>query len=77
MKATKQLQPIIDEAKKLGFTASMAGSRNPHLRFDKPGCRAVFFSSSPSDSRAVLNGIAKLRRAAREAFNQTPARACR
>lgn len=67
MKCSKLVEPVVAEARKLGFKVSYAGKRNVHLRFDKDGIKPVFFSSSPSDHRAVLNGIAKLRRAAAQA----------
>lgn len=38
-------------------------TRNLHLKFTKAGRRTVFFSGTPGDHRAWLNGKAKLRRA--------------
>lgn len=61
----KEVQRVLDEAVKLGF--SVGRSQNGHYRFSKPGVPTVFFSGTPSDSRAILNGTAKLRRAARAA----------
>lgn len=68
--AMSDLKLVLREAEKLGFTTSKAGKRNVHLKFEKPGCPAVFFSATPSDHRAIKNGIAKLRRAARENHEQ-------
>jgi hypothetical protein len=59
----KEVQRVLDEALRLGFAVSRAN--NGHYRFTKAGVPAVFFSSTPGDSRAILNGTAKLRRAAR------------
>lgn len=64
MKHRKEVAAVVAEAEKLGFSVSQAGKRNVHLRFDMPGIKPVFFSATPGDHRAVLNGIAKLRRAA-------------
>lgn len=55
-------------ARGLGFEVSR--TKGGHLRFDKPGVGAVYFSSTPGDRRAILNGIAKLRRAVREQDQQ-------
>lgn len=60
---SKEVQRVIDEALRLGF--EVGKSTNGHLRFSKPGVPTVFFSGTPGDSRAILNGTAKLRRAAR------------
>lgn len=54
---------VVDLALLLGFTVSR--TRNDHFKFLKPGCRPVFFSSTPGDHRACKNGQAKLRRAVR------------
>ena len=51
------------EAEKLGFAVERAS--NGHCKFTKPGVRAVFFSGTPGDHRAIKNGVAKLRRACR------------
>ncbi|SED35360.1 hypothetical protein SAMN05216178_6907 [Pseudomonas saponiphila] len=63
MCSRKEVKRVLDEAIKLGFTVGRAS--NGHYRFDKPGVQAVFFSSTPGDNRAILNGTAKLRRAAK------------
>ena len=34
-----------------------------HLRFSREGCRATFFSGTPSDRRAILNHRSQLRNA--------------
>lgn len=59
----KEVKRVLDEAVKLGFT--IARANNGHYRFEKPGVQAVFFSGTPGDSRAIMNGTAKLRRAAK------------
>lgn len=61
----KEVQRVLDEAAKLGFTVGR--SANGHYRFNKPGIPTVFFSGTPGDIRAIQNGTAKLRRAARQA----------
>lgn len=67
MSAKDGLRRVTEEAEALGFTITR--TRNGHLRFDLTGVPAVFFSGTPSDHRAILNGIAKLKRAKR--FSQT------
>lgn len=65
MCSKKEVQRVLDEATKLGFT--IGRSSNGHYRFSKPGIATVFFSGTPGDTRAIQNGTAKLRRAARVA----------
>ena len=67
MSAKDGLRRVTEEAEALGF--SISRTRNGHLRFDLTGVPAVFFSSTPGDHRAILNGVAKLRRAKK--FSQT------
>lgn len=55
---TKRLIQFADEA---GWEASL--TNNNHLRFDKPGRSAVYFSGTPGDRRAALNFRSKLRHA--------------
>ncbi|MCY1389466.1 hypothetical protein D9M71_42670 [compost metagenome] len=40
-------------------------TRGGHLMFTKPGCAAIYISSTASDHRASLNARAQLRRADR------------
>lgn len=56
---------VIAEAERLGFRVSLAESG--HLKFTHDSAPTRFFSRPPSDPRAWKNGIAKLRRAARQA----------
>lgn len=55
-------------ARRLGFEVSR--TKGGHLRFDKVGVGVVFFSGTPGDRRAILNGIAKLRRVVRQQAQQ-------
>ena len=61
--STGDVRRVVRVAKLLGF--SISRTSRGHLRFDRPGTPAVFFSGTPGDWRAVLNGIAKLKRAAK------------
>lgn len=63
MRVSGDVKRVIGEAEKLGFAVERAG--NGHCKFTKPGVRAVFFSGTPGDHRAIKNGVAKLRRACR------------
>lgn len=56
--STKRLIQFAEEA---GWVPSLTNSC--HIRFDKPGKPAVYFSSSTSDRRAALNCRSKLRHA--------------
>lgn len=59
----KLTKEVVDYALELGFVLhTKAGER--HLRFDMPGTKPVFCSSTPSCGRAVKNMKADLRRAA-------------
>lgn len=62
MKAKKEADRVLEEARRLGFTAEK--TRNSHWKFTRPGAPAVYHSSTSGDRRAWKNGIAKLRRAA-------------
>ena len=59
------VQKVVAFAAELGFTACR--TKGDHIRFSKPGCRSVFFSSTPGDKRAHLNAMSSLRKADREA----------
>lgn len=52
---------VLDHAEKLGWTYEK--TPGGHYKMTKQGCPCVFFSATPSDSRAWRNGIAKLNRA--------------
>lgn len=54
---------LLAYARELGFAAEM--TKNGHLKFTKPGKSTVYFSGTPSDNRALLNGESKLRKAER------------
>lgn len=56
---------VIGAAEQLGFQAEF--TRSKHIKFTMAGAPAVFFSGTPGDHRAMQNGIAKLKRAARAA----------
>lgn len=62
MKAKKEADRVIAEARRLGFTVER--TRSSHWKFTRPGSPAVFHSSSSGDHRAWKNCTAKLRRAA-------------
>lgn len=53
---------VIAFAQSLGFSVDRTNNR--HFKFTRSGLPTVFFSSTPADCRAWLNGISKLRRAA-------------
>ncbi|MCH8857749.1 MAG: hypothetical protein IIA03_16310 [Proteobacteria bacterium] len=67
----KRLRTLIEFALDEGWHVK----RTPggHLKFTKPGCAAIYTSSTASDHRAGLNARAQLRRAAREAQAATVA----
>lgn len=60
-----EVKMVLALAKSLGF--EITGGRDRHYRFKRDGLPPVFFSSSPSDSRAHKNSMALLRRLDREA----------
>ncbi len=59
----KRLRELVEFARREGWRVQ----RTPggHLKFTKPGCAAVYASSTASDHRASLNMRSQLRRAAR------------
>lgn len=61
----KRLQALIDFALSEGWR--VVRTPGGHLKFTKPGCAAIYTSSTPSDHRAGLNARAQLRRAERQA----------
>ena len=61
----KRLRALIEFA--LGEGWHVKRTPGGHLKFTKPGCAAIYTSSTASDHRAGLNARAQLRRAAREA----------
>jgi hypothetical protein len=66
----RQFNGVAEGAKKVIEFAmangwSVSKSKKMHYRFERPGYRSVFFSSTPSDHRAQLNGISKLRNSMR------------
>ena len=64
----KRLRALIEFAVGEGWHVK----RTPggHLKFTKPGCAAIYTSSTASDHRAALNARARIRRAEREALAQ-------
>jgi len=62
MKARKEADRVIEEARRLGFTVEK--TRNSHWKFTRQGAPAVYHSSTSGDHRAWKNCTAKLRRAA-------------
>lgn len=60
-----EVKMVLDLAKTLGF--SITGGRSRHYRFKRDGLPPVFFSATPSDSRAHKNSMALLRKLDREA----------
>jgi len=61
----KRLRALIDFA--LGEGWHVVRTPGGHLKFTKPGCAAIYTSSTASDHRADLNARAQLRRADRQA----------
>ena len=61
----KRLRALIEFA--LGEDWHVKRTPGGHLKFTKPGCAAIYTSSTASDHRAGLNSRAQLRRAGREA----------
>lgn len=61
----KRLRALIDFA--LGEGWRVVRTPGGHLKFTKPGCAAIYTSSTASDHRAGRNARAQLRRAARQA----------
>ena len=61
----KRLRARIDFA--LGEGWHVVRTPGGHLKFTKPGCAAIYTSSTASDHRASLNARAQLRRADRQA----------
>ena len=59
----KVLKPVIVEAEKLGFEATL--TNNGHVKFMKRGRKSVFCPSTPGDGRGLLNTISQLRRSER------------
>lgn len=57
----ESVRRVIEFAISIGF--EVAKAQNNHWKFTKPGRPLVWFSSTPGDRRAMLNGISKLRRA--------------
>lgn len=62
----KRLRALIEFAVADGWHVKRTSGG--HLKFTKPGCAAIYTSSTTSDHRAVLNARAQLRRAEREAL---------
>jgi predicted RNA binding protein YcfA (HicA-like mRNA interferase family) len=62
-KIAEQLRPIIDAARRRGWTISV--TNGGHLRLRHPNGATVFTASSPSDRRARTAVAADLRRAER------------
>jgi len=65
----KALQPLYDYAHAHGF--QIGRTRNGHLRISKHGFPPVFTGSTPSDRRAVLNALARLKRVQRQSTGET------
>ncbi len=61
----ERLRALIEFA--LGEGWRVKRTRGGHLKFTKPGCAAIYTSSTASDHRASLNARAQLRRADRQA----------
>lgn len=61
----ERLRALIEFA--LGEGWRVKRTRGGHLMFTKPGCAAIYTSSTASDHRASLNARAQLRRADRQA----------
>lgn len=62
----KRLRALIEFA--MGEGWCVVRTPGGHLKFSKPGCAAIYTSSTASDHRAGLNARAQLRRAYREAL---------
>lgn len=62
MKLCKEAREVLKIAKSLGF--AIRKTESGHYQMTKPGCVAVSMAKTPSDHRAYLNTIAKLRRSA-------------
>ena len=60
-----ELRNLIAWAKELGFSCEKTGGK--HIIFRRPGTRAVYSSTTPSDHRAYENTKGKLKRAVRDA----------
>lgn len=57
------VQKVVEFAAALVFEACR--TKGDHIKFSKPGCRSVFFSSTPGDKRAHLNAISNIRKSER------------
>ncbi|ERY96138.1 hypothetical protein [Pseudomonas aeruginosa] len=66
----KRLRGLIEFA--LGEGWHVKRTPGGHLKFTKPGCAAIYTSSTASDHRAGLNARAQLRRAGRQAQVTAP-----
>lgn len=53
-----EVQRVIDHAEAEGWTWSR--TLKGHIKFLQAGCQPVFFGTTPSDRRAVLNSISNL-----------------
>ncbi|HHK0271273.1 TPA: type II toxin-antitoxin system HicA family toxin [Pseudomonas aeruginosa] len=62
----ERLRTLIEFA--LGEGWHVKRTRGGHLVFTKPGCAAIYTSSTASDHRASRNARAQLRRADRQAL---------
>jgi hypothetical protein len=67
----KRIRALIEFA--LGEGWHIKRAPGGHLKFTKPGCAAIYTSSTASDHRAGLNARAQLRRAGREAQTEPAA----
>ncbi|EMV8748346.1 type II toxin-antitoxin system HicA family toxin [Pseudomonas aeruginosa] len=64
----KRLRALIEFA--VGEGWHVKRTSGGHLKFTKPGCTAIYTSSTASDHRAALNARAQIRRADRESRSQ-------
>lgn len=62
-KSNDEQRKVIAEAVLMGWTVGR--TRSNHLKFEQPGMRPVFTSSTPGDWRATKNALGMLRRAMR------------
>lgn len=74
--ANRFLRGCSEDLKRLVSFAQGAGwavqqTRNLHVKFTKPGRRAVFTSGTPGDRRAWLNARSQLTQADRQAEGAT------
>lgn len=60
MKFKKSVQPLIEEARRLGFEVRF--TKKCHIKLVKSGCTTVFCPTTPSDNRGIKNTISQLRR---------------